>query len=69
MTQTIRLSSEPVQDPMVDLTSIVRLATGRFLQRKITREAMGIEEAETSKREVSDEKPSEPTSDHWMVEK
>ncbi len=63
------LARNMAQDPVVDLTSIVRLATGRFLQRKITRQAMGIDETETSKRALSDEKPIEPTNDQWLVEK
>lgn len=68
------LARNLARDPVVDLTTIVRLGDGRFLQRKVTREVLANPEAEKtiSGSDVNTSKelpPADTATDDWAVQK
>lgn len=67
------LARNLARDPVVDLTTIVRLGNGRYLQRKVTREQLSDSYAEqaTVKKTTGEtmELPADTATDDWAVEK
>ena len=67
------LARNLARDPVVDLTTIVRLGSGRYLQRKVTREQLSDSDAENStvKKTTSGtiEPPADTATDDWAVQK